>query len=393
MKPELLFVEQHGELGGGQRILLSLALSDAVRQRWEPRFALAERGAFWTELEASAIPVDLCPAPRMSNGPKRLSDVLLFATGFWGQVRWFRRAVQQHPVEFVYTSSPRFLAQLVLACAGTRTSVVFHLQAFYESCLEERFLAAALGSARVALVICPSVAAEAWVHILLSPSKPRVTVSNWLCAELTSAPGGGRAESVRLDTVARDQFHFGVVGRLVRIKGQDLFLDAARRLLAQGVRAEFYVIGGEIYASQDGYASALRAMHADEPRIHFVGYTSRMESVYQQLSCVVVPSRSEVFGLVAVEAMYHGVPVIVSDVAELPRIVDGGRCGLVFRSESVEELAAAMRRMLEDRPLRARLIEQGRRQVEENYRAEPCTGRIAEALERARRSPLTRRQS
>ena len=69
-----------------------------------------------------------------------------------------------------------------------------------------------------------------------------------------------------------------------------------------------------------------------------------------------VPSRSEGFGLVAIEAMAMGRPVLGSSVEGLKEVVEDGVSGLLFEKESIEGCASAMRRVTLDIQLRTRLM-------------------------------------
>jgi glycosyltransferase involved in cell wall biosynthesis len=71
----------------------------------------------------------------------------------------------------------------------------------------------------------------------------------------------------------------------------------------------------------------------------------------------VLPSFEEGFGLPALEAMAAGVPVVTSNRGALPEVV--GEAGMLIDPENVEELTAAIERLLGDRAARAALAERG----------------------------------
>lgn len=127
------------------------------------------------------------------------------------------------------------------------------------------------------------------------------------------------------------------VGRLDRQKGVDILIDAVRQL-GQGfhlVIAGDVVVGGGVD-------------FPDLSNCSLTGWvnSSQLETLYSQADILVVPSRWEGFGLVAIEGMRAGLPVIVSDVGALPEIVDHGVTGVVFRSESVAGLIEAVRKLV-----------------------------------------------
>jgi glycosyltransferase involved in cell wall biosynthesis len=381
-KPALLFVEQHAFLGGGQRIIASMATHPMITRQWDVQFALPEDGPLSELLARANIPVFQFPNTPIRDGKKALRDLLLYAQSFLSLVAWFRRAIRATDVKYLYTSSPRYLLQMLCAVQRQPTRIVFHLHHFYRRRSYEWFFKFILSNPQVVAVICPSYAAEQWVRSILGPLPKIVHVPNWVCTEipiLKAFPAS--SVPVRLEAESPNSFSFAVIGRIVSIKGQDLFLEAAKRFIDLGANAEFYIIGSSAFTDQPDYKTNLIERYKSEPRIHFVGHVETMSEIYPQISCVVVPSRNEVFGMTAVEAMYYGVPVIVSDFGELPRIVEFGRSGAVFENGSVDALFDAMRKIFYDHQYRQTLIEEAGIHVRANYLPESGIARIQALLQ------------
>jgi len=382
IKPSILFVEQHAFLGGGQRIIVSIATHPTITREWDVQFALPEDGPLNNLLARANISVFRFPGASIRNGEKTLGDLLLYAQSFFHLVGWFKQAIKTSDVKYLYTSSPRYLLQMLCAVHGQPTRIVFHLHHFYRRRSYEWFLKFVLSRPQVVSVICPSQAAEQWVRSILGPLPKIVRVSNWVCTEIpvlkayptSSAP-------VRLESESPSSFRFAVIGRVISIKGQDIFLEAAMRLINLGVDAEFYVIGSSAFTDQPDYETDLIERYRSEARIHFVGHVETMSEIYPQIKCVVVPSRYEVFGMTAIEAMYYGVPVIVSDFGELPRIVEFGRSGVIFENGSVDALFDAMNMIYYDHQYRQTLIENAGIHVRANYLPESGIARIQALLQ------------
>ncbi|GIW89358.1 MAG: glycosyl transferase family 1 [Isosphaeraceae bacterium] len=91
------------------------------------------------------------------------------------------------------------------------------------------------------------------------------------------------------------------------------------------------------------------------PRVIWTGYVADddLRILYARACALVLPSLIEGFGLPAIEAMACGTPVAYADTASLPEVV--GEAGLGFDPASVSQIAAALNRLLTDRPLRAEL--------------------------------------
>lgn len=132
----------------------------------------------------------------------------------------------------------------------------------------------------------------------------------------------------------------GCVGRICRQKGQDLFVGAALDLLAHGHSGQFVLIGAEEDASLTAQLKARVAAAGRAERIIFLGHIKDMANVYAALDLLVAPSRWEGFGLMLVEAMAAGCPVVASDAGAIPEVAAGA--ARLVAVEDVGALAAAI---------------------------------------------------
>ncbi len=116
-----------------------------------------------------------------------------------------------------------------------------------------------------------------------------------------------------------------------------------------------------------------------------VVFLGKHASVDELLSCAdlfLLPSESESFGLAALEAMASGAPVVASRVGGLPEVVEHGVSGYLFPPGSVEEMAEAGLRILDDPEERARLSRAGRRIAEERFSSDRVVSRYEAYYER-----------
>lgn len=130
----------------------------------------------------------------------------------------------------------------------------------------------------------------------------------------------------------------GVAGRLEHIKGMDLVLPAFARLRLQIPDARLLVVG-------DGALRECMRRQAEELHVQdSVEWAGRqpqeqLAAFYDRMDLFWMPSRSEGFGLSALEAMARGCPVIASDVGGLPELIRDGDCGLLVPVGDREALA------------------------------------------------------
>jgi D-inositol-3-phosphate glycosyltransferase len=90
---------------------------------------------------------------------------------------------------------------------------------------------------------------------------------------------------------------------------------------------------------------------------------ARLADFYAAADVVVVPSRSESFGLVALEAQACGTPVVAANVGGLPFVVEDGRTGYLVDGHDPADHASALLRVLRDAELRADLGARGARRA------------------------------
>jgi glycosyltransferase involved in cell wall biosynthesis len=141
------------------------------------------------------------------------------------------------------------------------------------------------------------------------------------------------------------------LGRLDPRKGIDVLLEAM--VLLRGRCDCDLVVAGR--GPEGPSLQALTARLGLQRQVHFVGQTTGQQKLWllQNGLCTIVPSRIwEAFGVVAVESLAAGRPVIASQLPGLADLVQPGRTGLLVPPESPQRLAEAIREVVRD-PLRA----------------------------------------
>lgn len=183
-----------------------------------------------------------------------------------------------------------------------------------------------------------------------------------------------------------------LVARMDPIKGQDLAIEAFREIAAEHPRLRLVLVGNGSFsgsASGLGLSKSARWRAALEEQVQAAGLAERvlftghlpqadLDSLYERCRFTLLPSVREGFGLVAVESWLHGKPVIVTRRAGIAELVRDGENGLLFDPEVAGDLAAQMRRLLDDPTgrLGARI---GRRGLQTSRR---CSLAAAEQAER-----------
>ena len=163
------------------------------------------------------------------------------------------------------------------------------------------------------------------------------------------------------------------VGRLETRKGAGLFLETAARLCREFPDAEFVLAGKDIPLEGDNHRERFQTQYADDPyvlsRVRFTGMVTEDELYqhYADADVVCVPSKYESFGLVFVEAMIFGRPVIGSRAGGMVEVVADGEQGYLIPPGDVEALVECVRKLIADPDLRARFGRRSRELYERRF--------------------------
>jgi glycosyltransferase involved in cell wall biosynthesis len=229
----------------------------------------------------------------------------------------------------------------------------------------------ALGHPAVA-VACPNRRAAALQRVLTPHARVEHVPPGAPVEEIAARAGCGRR--LRTD----DRPLVGIVGRVDPWKGQDVFLEAA----ALVPEARFVVVGGAILGNEGDFEREVHALAhrlglAD--RVLFTGHVDDAIPWLDALDVAVLASSHEAFGIVLVEAMALGTPVIATATDGPSEVVEDGVSGLLVPVGDPRALAAAMVRVLRDRSLASALAEAGRRRARE-FTEERTAARFARLL-------------
>jgi glycosyltransferase involved in cell wall biosynthesis len=158
------------------------------------------------------------------------------------------------------------------------------------------------------------------------------------------------------------------VGRAIETKGIIEFAAAARRLREQGVRARFVVAG----ARDDGSGKVIPNRIFDDwisrGDIEYLGLRDDAREIYAVADIVCLPSwGGEGVPKVLIEAASCELPIVTTDVPGCHDIVRNGENGLLVAPHTVEPLAEAIRKLVDDPALRAQMGARGRQIVKEEF--------------------------
>jgi len=355
MRPTLVVhvVEGLG-LGGLERVVLTLAKSASPGYRVEV-LALARGGGVAEELKAAGIRVSCLRLPNYYPG-----SVLRAARALVGI---------QPDIVHTHGHFAGVAGRLAARLVGLR-GLVHHLHTA-DPTLEKRHLRLERLLARVTRrVLCCSLAvAEHARRDLGLPDGIVEVVPNGI----ETAPQVSREEARRRLGDPREPV-VGCVGSLAPHKGQAVLLRAFAALDARDRAGTLVLVGdGAERAALEGLADLLGV----RGQVLFLGQRPDVRSFLAGFDLLVAPSIGrEGLGVAVLEGMDAGLPVVASRVGGLPEALEDGRTGILVPEGDPAALSAAMTAVLSRPDRGAALGAEGKRAVEERFRAAAMVRRI-----------------
>lgn len=165
----------------------------------------------------------------------------------------------------------------------------------------------------------------------------------------------------------KNEVVLATVGRLEEEKGNAFFLEALAEVKRRLPNAVGIIIGdGSLKAELERMAGELGLKEA----VRFLGARNDVPDLLRIADIVVIPSLTEGFSLVALEAMACGKPVIATRVGGIPELIDDGTNGILVPARDSRELAHAIIKLAGDLALSEKMGSQGRAKVIEQFSLE-----------------------
>ncbi|MCI4357761.1 MAG: glycosyltransferase family 4 protein [Thermoplasmata archaeon] len=172
------------------------------------------------------------------------------------------------------------------------------------------------------------------------------------------------------------------VGRLASNKGFGALLPAFARLSRHDPSASLVLVGAD--GGQRPLIERTARELGMEARVRIVGHVedeARLAAAFREARVFVLASEYEAFGLVLLEALAQGTPVVASRVGGIPEFIEDQRAGLLVPPGDPKALSEALLALWDDPERRHRLGEYGRTQVVPRYSWEGVVGRLHAVFE------------
>ncbi len=351
----ILVVSNHGAIvGGGELSLLDL-LRGLDRDRWAPVLVVPDEGEVGARGRGLDLPVHVVPLPTLRRpGPGSLRSVNALT-----------RLARATDAEVIHANGSRAMAYAGAAGRLAACPALWHVRIADRDGLLDRALCAI--ATRVIATSRAVARRFAW-----APSKIRLIPNGIDLGQFTPRPASA---ALRAKLGVPPSAPVAVsIGRHVPEKGYRHLVDAVALIERAKPGVHWILVGnGELRSELEAQTRRLGL----GSHVHFTGWRDDVADVLALADVFVLPSESEGFGRVLVEAMSMSRAVVATAVGGVPDIVAGDTGVLVEPSDPVA-LAEAVRALLDDPARAARLGAAGRARAESLF----SLGAHVDAVER-----------
>jgi glycosyltransferase involved in cell wall biosynthesis len=168
--------------------------------------------------------------------------------------------------------------------------------------------------------------------------------------------------------IPSDKLIIGFVGRLIEAKGLDVIIDAAANHLRADIMEKIHFVFLGHYDDKEGQVwleNLIKTNHL-ESKITILPFQDP-RPFYKIFDVFALPSRTDTFGLVAVEAMMSGCCTIRANSYGAVDQINNGVDGYIFDIDDSKELARLLQQVIEDAPLRAKIADAGRERALKDF--------------------------
>jgi len=383
MRPRILFLEVLPTISGGQRVLLDLM--PALTERFDVTVVVPGNGPFAHALQQHGAAVTLVPMAGFTLVSKGWRDLMSFALDTPRLALTLRATIRQRDAQLVYANSSRAFIWGALGARLAGRPVIWHAHNILG---DRKTLALVQWLARMKTV-CRIVCASEEAAAQFPQQQDKVTITSQGVDLDHFAPSPGLRAAARAELgLAPNAPVAGIIGDLIPLKGQDVFIRAAA-LAAQSVPSTvFLVIGDERPTDESRHykLSLESALCNSQSAIRLLGFQPNIAATLNALDVLVVASTTETGPLVLMQALACGVPVLSTPVGWASQLLSDGACGDLYPVNDHAALAEKLTHLLTHPDVRASMNQAARQRAIERLNLQHSQARIVALIEESLRA-------
>ncbi|MBN2258196.1 MAG: glycosyltransferase [Anaerolineaceae bacterium] len=356
-KITILYITNDLEIGGVQRLLIDLVHS-LNRMEFVPKIALVcGQGPLVAEIQALGLDVLFFPCIRRNRLFKWLDPVSIIRLACW---------IRRNRISICHTHL--FLGNLIGRTAAflARCPIIISTEhnTYYDKGVFRQKLDRYLARLNFTIVTVTEAVAQFTSQQERLPRDAFTVIYNGINTDHFDHQLPNRHNVCLELGIPADDLIVGSVGRLVTQKDFPLVLQVFSRFNEHNPNSSLVIVGdGD---QRNKLEQEVRLKQIAE-KVHFVGFQQDVRSFLSIFDLFITTPIYEGLGLVILEAMMMGVPVVAARVGGIPEVIISGETGLLVDSRDPDEYVAAMHRIIKETDLREHIVEQARLRVREHF--------------------------
>lgn len=366
----ILFIHQSAELYGSDKTLFFL-VKELAQYGIKSIVVIPEEGPLTTLLRETDIEIIISPIIKLSRSLFSPLNLIKLPFHIFSSLRQLNKKLIHHKIDLIHSNTLAVLLGAFYA-KWKRINHLWHVHEIIEKPNFANKLYRFLVNSLSSKVVFNS---KASFRSLVRSNQDLKTKSSIIYNGIEKPNksynldeiNNFRAEEMGL---ASDALLIGIVGRISRWKGQLLLLEAFEKLQKENTKVNLLIIGSPPH-DQDHYLSDLKNAIVSkglEDKVQIYPFSSEIWKYWSSIDIAVVPSTEpEPFGLVAIEAMLIGKPVIAAAHGGLIEIIEHETTGLLFTPNNINELYLSLKSLTDDATLRSSLAKNGQNSVLDRF--------------------------
>ena len=376
----ILYLNPTSEVGGAEKSLLDL-LEHLNKKQYQPIVCFPSEGKLAGKLSGMGIEMKMIPLNKeishlsRQNRNWRLLHTLSTLWRLFPTITKTAGFARSKHIDLIVTNGIKCHVIGSIVSLMTRAKLIWHVRDFMEKGLA-RFLLTSMGRFFPDRIITNS---DAVGSFFVNSGRTETVYNGVDLARFDSEIDGGRIRSEF--KLGKNAKLIGTIGHFAPLKGYEELLGAMSEVVRAGFNVKLALVGECIYPHSKGYKEKLLSLVDSaglKDKVIFTGFREDIPELLASFDLFVLPSRSEGFGRVNLEAMAMGKPVISTNVGGIPEVVIDGVTGILVPPGNSNLLSRAIVKLLDDPHMREIMGREGRKRVEERFTLQGHVQRIQE---------------
>lgn len=365
----VLFVHSSSELYGSDRSLLNI-VKHIDKERFRVFIILPCPGLLVDEMKkVQGVTVEIFEVAVLRRKNLSVRGGIQYLKEFNSSCRFLKKYIKKHEIDIVDTNTAVVFPGAI-AAKRSKIKSVWHIREIIKSNIENKVI---------------SIVMNRYADLIVANSKATGNALN-VKQDKVRVVYNAVEEKDNAKIQAHNQLTIGMAGRINRWKGQKFFLDAAE-IVSKKFPDTVFKIAGEAYNGEEYLQQELKEYINNKGlsnTVFLMGQVDDMPSFYSSLDLFVLPSiQPEPFGLVVIEAMEFGLPVIATNHGGPTEIIESGIDGYLVSYEEPDEMAERMIELLSDGDKRKKMGEKGQEKKRNQFSVLAMVERIERMFDEA----------